>query len=107
MRRLPFMDKVMLFIGAAALGLGVAAALIDRKEATFCPVFMSAIGLVWLVETGYHAFFDDRRRARHRRLVSAASRPSGIGPNESIASRGLARARPGYALHLQGSGVAS
>jgi hypothetical protein len=53
--------KVMLLVGAAALGLGVAAALIGAEGSELLlAVFMGAIGLVWLVETGYHAIFEGR-----------------------------------------------
>ena len=55
--------KVMLLVGAAALGLGVAAALIGAEGSeVLLAVFMAAIGFVRLVETGYHAFFEGRGR---------------------------------------------
>jgi hypothetical protein len=52
--------KVMLLVGAAALGLGVAAASIGAGSELLLAVFMGAIGLVWLVETGYHVIFEGR-----------------------------------------------
>jgi hypothetical protein len=52
--------KVMLLLGAAAIGLGVAAAIIGAEGSEILlGIFMGAIALVYLAETVYHALFGD------------------------------------------------
>ena len=48
--------KVMAIVGAAAIGLGIAAALIGAEGSeVLLAVFVGAIVLVWAVETAFHA----------------------------------------------------
>jgi hypothetical protein len=52
--------KVMLLLGAAAIGLGVAAALIGAEGSEILlAIFMGTIALVYLAEMVYHALFGD------------------------------------------------
>jgi hypothetical protein len=48
--------KLMLLAGVAVLGLGVSAALIGAEGSELLlAIFMGAIALIYLAETGYHA----------------------------------------------------
>ncbi|HSL12319.1 MAG TPA: hypothetical protein VLA82_13490 [Actinomycetota bacterium] len=48
--------KVMAIVGAAAIGIGIAAALIGAEGSeVLLAVFVGAIVLVWALETGSHA----------------------------------------------------
>lgn len=48
--------KVMVFVGLAALGLGIAAALVGAEGSDLLlAIFMGAFGVVYIAETAYHA----------------------------------------------------
>jgi hypothetical protein len=52
--------KVMLLLGAVAIGFGLAAIFIGAEGSeVLLAVFMGAIAIVYLVETVYHAVFGD------------------------------------------------
>jgi hypothetical protein len=52
--------KVMLLLGVAAVGLGIAAGLIGREGSeVLLAVFMGAVAVIYIVEIGYHAVRGD------------------------------------------------
>lgn len=52
--------KVMLVVGLATLGVGIAAAFVGAEGSELLlAIFMGAIAVVYIAETGYHALFGE------------------------------------------------